>query len=97
MEAEPAPAAGAPGAEPEGEKKDLFTMIQESVQASIDAPAAADSELIFVGAKNSGKSSEWPPAFLNCPAGASTTHMPTLSLIFVFSALSDGASLLAKG
>jgi dynein light intermediate chain 2 len=48
-EASAAPASDEP-------KKDLFTVIQESVQEALDAPAAADAELIFVGTKNSGKS-----------------------------------------
>lgn len=50
------PDAGAAPAASEAEKKDLFTFIQDSVQEQLETPAAADAELIFVGTKNSGKS-----------------------------------------
>jgi GTPase SAR1 family protein len=52
----PAAAAAAPAEGPPAEKKDLFAHIADTV-AKADVPAAADGELIFVGAKGSGKSS----------------------------------------
>ena len=55
---DPAAPAAAPAAEPAEpeEKKDLFTFIADSVKDAVDAPASADAELVFVGPKNSGKS-----------------------------------------
>lgn len=52
-------AAAAPSAAPaadEPEKLDLIEFIKEQVQPQVDAPASADAELVFVGPKNSGKS-----------------------------------------
>ena len=51
-----APAASAPAPADAGPKLELFDFIKESVQAATDAPASADAELLFVGSKNSGKS-----------------------------------------
>jgi dynein light intermediate chain 2 len=47
----------APAAEEEPtEKLELMDFIQKSVQSAVDTPSSADAELIFVGPKNSGKS-----------------------------------------
>ena len=51
-----APAAAAPEAAEPPDTRDLFTFISETTKAAVDAPAAADAELVFVGPKNSGKS-----------------------------------------
>lgn len=56
-EPEPQQEAGAPtAAPPEKEKKEIFAAVSSSVAEAADASAAADAELIIVGAKNSGKS-----------------------------------------
>ena len=47
-------AEGAPAAP--AEKKPIFQHVTDSVQAALAEPASADAELLFIGAKNSGKS-----------------------------------------
>lgn len=56
---EQAPEAAPPGAAPEAappDTRDLFTFISETTKEAAEAPASADAELVFVGPKNSGKS-----------------------------------------
>jgi len=82
-ETSPAPAGDEP-------KKDLFTVIQDSVQEALDAPAAADAELIFVGTKNSGKST-MVQAFLS----KEEVPKPSTPLEYKFARRSVGANSTA--